>query len=91
LDTAGAEVCDAFNDIIGPQRNVLDARSSVVVDILLDLALFLSVCRLVYRPKKESAFTINIHFDDFIGISHDDGSQGTVLCVDLTIIDALLD
>lgn len=70
-----AEVADRGDDVLGVERDVLDSRASVVVDVLLDLALPL--------PRR---WLVDGHLDGFLPVGHDDGAEGGVLGVDLRVI-----
>jgi len=76
LHTAGTQVGDGLDDILGVEGNVLDTSTTIVLAVLGDLGLLLAHGGLV-----------DGHLDLLGGIGHDDGAQGRVFGVDLGIID----
>lgn len=61
LNASASEVFDSFDDCLGLKSDVLNSRSVVIVDVLLDLGLFLTDCWL-----------IDWHFYVFVIVGNDD-------------------
>lgn len=74
--TTATEGLDGADDVLCVHRNMLHTGTSVVIDILLNLALALAASRLIDR-----------HLDRLVIIGHDNRAQRAVLCVDLRVID----
>ena len=69
--------CTVGDDVVGAQRDVLHARTVVVLDVLLDLALPQTVGGLVDRH------------DDLRAVPHDRRHQRGVLGGDLVVVEVL--
>lgn len=65
LHTAGLQVCDGGDDVVGSEGDVLHAGAAVEVDVFFDLGFLVAEGWLVYG-----------HFDGFVGGCHDDGLEG---------------
>jgi len=76
LNTTGTEVGDRLDNVVGAESNVLNTGTSVVLNVLLDLGLLLA-----------HGWFVDWHLDDFVEVSHDNGTKGRVFGVDLLVID----
>ena len=76
LHTAGTEVGDGLDDVLGVEGDVLDTGTAIVLAVLSNLGLLLSGGGLV-----------DGHLDLLGGVGHDDGAEGRVLGVDLGVVD----
>jgi hypothetical protein len=77
LDAASFQVGNVAHDIIRSQRNMLDARAAVKVDVFLNLALLFTLGRLV-----------DGHLDHVVWRAHDDALERRVLGAYVLVVDA---
>lgn len=71
LDTSGFQIPDISDDVVRAKCDMLDASSSIKVDIFFYLRLPFSVCGLVDR-----------HFHHIVWRRHHDGLQGRELAIE---------
>lgn len=76
LNASASEVLYCFDDGFGFKGNMLNTRTVVVIDVLLNLRLLLS-----------DGWLVDWHFNVLVIVSNDDGSQSRVLSVHHFIID----
>jgi len=62
--TSGLHVCNSRDDVFRVEGDVLNTRSSVVLDVFLDLRLLLS-----------GSWFIEWHLDGFVVVSHHDRTE----------------
>lgn len=77
LDAPRTKIRDGIDDVGRSKRDVLDSRTVVEVDVLLNLALLLAKSGLV-----------DWHLDDIIRRSHDDGLESGVVGSNIVVVDA---
>lgn len=76
LNTSSLQVLDIPENVVCSQSDVLNAASTIIVDVLLNLTLLLALCRL-----------IDWHLDDLIRRRHNHRLQCRVLGADILVVD----
>ena len=64
MHAASAQIPNGLDDIVGIESDMLNASTTIILDILFDLRLSLSRCRF-----------IDGHLDSFLIVGHHNGSQ----------------